>query len=160
MFDAALLWGTRGGAGPEGCDCISTALLAPAMLSDTASCSSGSTQLLCGVGGTLHSPASSVLIMHRLALYSILATVTCCDVHHLTGTPSSPAVADQRTAVAAHLKESVFWTALGGAAAAAAAAGAAGLAGRGALALCLRPSGMENNAMGCSARMRGTSTMK
>ena len=73
MFDAALLWGTRGGAGPEGCDCISTALLAPAMLSDTASCSSGSTQLLCGVGGTLHSPPMTVLTMHIVALHSVLA---------------------------------------------------------------------------------------
>ena len=72
MFDAALLWGTRGGAGPEGCDCISTALLAPAMLSDTASCSSGSTQLLCGVGGTLHIPVPSVLAIHRLPLQSML----------------------------------------------------------------------------------------
>ena len=72
MFDAALLCGTRGGAGPEGCDCISTALLAPAMLSDTASCSSGSTQLLCGVGGTLYSPTPPVLTMHRVPLHSIL----------------------------------------------------------------------------------------
>ncbi len=39
---------------PEGRDCSSTALLAPARLSAGDSCSSGSTQLLCGVGGTLH----------------------------------------------------------------------------------------------------------
>lgn len=52
--EAALLCGTRGGGVPDACPCNKTALLAPAMVSETDSCSSGRTQLFCGVGGTLH----------------------------------------------------------------------------------------------------------
>ena len=52
--EAALLCGARGGGVPDACGCNKTALLAPAMFSAKDSCSSGKTQLFCGVGGTLH----------------------------------------------------------------------------------------------------------
>ena len=111
--------------------------------------------------------AAPCTVQHRQCLQCIECPRTaswpffaCCNHHNLMGSTNILPMADQHTAVAAHLKESVFWTVLGGAAGAAAAAGAAGLAGGGVLALCLRPSGMENSAMGCSGRTRGTSTMK
>ena len=61
--EAALLWGARGGGVPEGRACSSTALLAPARLSAGDSWSSGSTQLLCGVGGTLHRRGGELYIL-------------------------------------------------------------------------------------------------
>ena len=71
--EAALLWGTSGGGVPEDRACIRTALLAPAMFSDKDSCSSGSTQLLWGVGGTLRNAHTADAVSTR-ALQSIMAS--------------------------------------------------------------------------------------
>ena len=59
--EEALLRGTRGGGVPDACGCNKTALLAPDIFSDKDSCSSGRTQLFCGVGGTLHMHAQQKL---------------------------------------------------------------------------------------------------
>ena len=64
---------------PDACGCNKTALLAPAMFSDKDSCSSGKTQLFCGVGGTLHMHAqqksygcmNDILHTHALQLTAL-----------------------------------------------------------------------------------------
>lgn len=71
--EAALLWGTSGGGVPEDRACIRTAWVAPAMLSDRDSCSSGSTQLLWGVGGTLRNAHTADAVSTR-ALPCVIAS--------------------------------------------------------------------------------------